>query len=611
MYKSIPKGFMALKIMRKLKLKRQITTSKAATAASKPVPFEYGGLGGKNLELSIKALNTIKSTDLGVNIPVHKTSDLIDMNDLELKDVLTPIVSGPSMVYHNTLHNYTIDNYDSFIDYEITANCGIIANINKNRFDFMGPATNYQEDYVYITINGFINTIKLAKSYIETPTIVGLSNGDNIEVGTNLSFGDYIIRNGYAEYDQHASTDIQICKDKVFGANTVINLLNNVSYKRSYIIPKTLKDGEYYIRIRYHSTKGMDSLWSTPIRITLFHQYIEKPTIVSPESGTYQPVNVTFKGSAPSIKNSSHGFLKSEWQISTDTSFLNPIKTITSSNNSYTITTTLEGNKTYYIRTRYLSDHEDLENSSWSNHISINTVVETSDASGRKFIRHSSGMGTVMTWVDKQGATHNTLVLDAPYRKNLPWANPSNYSFHVNGLTAYTNGWYYYYSVTTSPHKVTDWSATNINDYIGSYITDEEHNKYSAYFEDVGTSRQNTDNMMAYAQCSSTEYAAGWCRAQRVNGIACDLPNIQTLTRIWCSIFILDELDPTPDGNRYLFTGKRSTNSYNWYFNNSVDYAWASTEYNGSTAWIVGYSNGCPYYITKNYSYAVIPILEV
>ena len=601
--------------MRKLKLKRQITTSKAATAASKPVPFEYGGLGGKNLELSIEALNTIKSTDLGVNIPVHKTAKLIDMNDVNLKDVLTPILSGPSTVYHFTLHNYTISNYDSFIDYEITANCGIIANINKNRFDFMGPATNYQEDYVYITINGFINTIKLAKSYIETPTILGLSDGDNIEMGTNLSFGDYIIRNGYAEYDQHASTDIQICKDTVFGSNTVINLLNNVSYKRSYIIPKTLEDREYYIRIRYHSTKGLYSPWSIPIRITLFHQYIEKPTIVSPKTGTYQPVKVTFEGSAPSIKNSSHSFLKSEWQISTDTSFLNPT-TITSSNNSYTITTTLEGNKTYYIRTRYLSDHEELEKSSWSNHITINTVVETSDASGRKFIRHSSGMGTVMTWVDKQGKTHKTLVLDAPYRSTKLWADSSNYDFNVTGLHPFTNGGSRYLDSGTNTHKsgVTDASynsAANATEFPGTSMTDTYLSGLNGYSEDAGTSKSNTSAIVADTRIgTNTTYAAGFCRSKKVDGVACDLPNLQTLMRIFCSIFKFDELDPTANGNKYLFTKARSGNTYNWNMNGATPHVWSSSEYNSARAWSV-YHNGEVNYPYKYRSCGVIPVIEL
>ena len=584
------------------------------------VDVPYGGTGCRTVSQIMSRFNAIDKNLVGAKngIASYKNNKKIynDQNDRTYigtnLSYLSTTYKQEYMSLNQTVY-FTIEHYSPNITYRLSCSAGDISQ-SGNKVTYTAPST--LKDGIIVYFNGKEYSYDLISSEIATPSITFPPEGEeDIPLVTTLTSSPYANQRVDMTDRYHTMSTWEIATDPDF-TNVVKSLYDNTGYKTHFYVTDLPHNTVCYARVKYRNNNGLYSEWSTPVSFKTVKIELNKPTITSPTNETLgilpDTMKVSSTGYGITVSTSvSYPHDSTDWEIASDPYFNLLVKTSYNDviNRTNWIATGLTKSSTYYVRVRYRNNV--LGPSEWSNTITFHTPEKINDNSGRDFYRHESGMGSVVVWKDKQGVTHNTLVLDAPYRKNLPWANPSNYSFHVNGLIAYSNAWYYYYSVTTSPHKVTDWSATNINDYIGSYITDEEHNKYSAYFEDVGTSRQNTDNMMAYAQCSSMEYAAGWCRSQRVNGLACDLPNIQTLTRIWCSIFILDELDPTPDGNKYLFTGKRSTNSYNWYFNNSADYAWASTEYNDSTAWIVGYSNGCPYYITKNYSYAVIPILEV
>ena len=281
-------------------------------------------------------------------------------------------------------------------------------------------------------------------------------------------------------------------------------------------------------------------------------------------------------------------------QVSTSSDFSSIVLdyAIASTSNTVYLTGLSRGNS-YYVRVKYMSESLSSE---WSNPVMFNVLSWTPDASGRTFIRHSSGMGTVMTWRDKAGRTHNTLVLDAQYRTALQWGGRGT---DISGLTNYTNSHYYYNNGSSQ-------SATVTSD-LG--VTDATINGYSSYFEDAGSSKSNTTAIIN-SLGSSTSHAAGWCRSKRVNGTACDLPNIQTLIRIHASMFMLDSLDSSTSNNRYKFTMAKSGNSYNWYFG-SNGIAWSSTECNYTFAWNVNYNGNVNNGNNKNNAFGVIPVLEV
>ena len=369
-----------------------------------------------------------------------------------------------------------------------------------------------------------------------------------------------------------------------------------------------------YLRVKYKASNGQTSLWSNIVSFRI-EVTIATPSILTPTNNSTvnknDDGNVTITASAFTLNGNGYTHTATKWEIATDAEFTTKVVDLTTSDHltSYT-TDVLDYETKYYVRVKYLSG--DNLSSEYSDISVFTTGADyVADPSGRTFKRHSSGMGTVMTWVDKQGVTHHTLVLDATYRTKLQWGNNTNYS----NMTDYKNSSYYFVDGTSSGsgRNAADWeSATTESTFLGAKKTDAIINTWERYFEDAKTSKQETDLMMAVQ--SSTSYAAGWCRSKLVNGVGCDLPNIQTLVRIYCSMFQLDSLDPTANGNKYLFTKARSGLSDNWGFDGSR-YAWSSTQrgadasyQNAWAVYYIGYSSDSGY---KNNTHGVIPILEI
>ena len=225
-------------------------------------------------------------------------------------------------------------------------------------------------------------------------------------------------------------------------------------------------------------------------------------------------------------------------------------------------------------------------------------------------------MGTVMGWVDKKGVKHQTLVLDAKYREVLAYG----ISKTVSGMAASGALWYLDTGTTSSGKRYNNVAnATTVNDFPFKDYSDSKINNFPAYWEDPNTSNQNT-TLLYNNGFSAIQYGAGWCRSKKVKGTACDFPNIQTLIRIYCSMFKLDELDPTPKGHRMLFTKARSGYSYNWYFGGRNFAAWSSSSRPSLYPYGVGNTDcGSPYVehialidtSDAQYCGAIIPILEL
>ena len=157
-------------------------------------------------------------------------------------------------------------------------------------------------------------------------------------------------------------------------------------------------------------------------------------------------------------------------------------------------------------------------------------------------------MGTVIEF--DNGQARKVLVLDARYRANRVGTFCTNNIDHPlpNYQTKNTsNNWYIHgTSSATTPSACAS-------------ITDAMLNSLWKDSIDVNTSRYNTDYWLTQAGCGEATY----CRSITVNGIGCDVPNIQTLMRIYCEATLLDEMDPTASSNSKLsLLGFWSTSGY-------------------------------------------------
>ena len=587
---------------------KQVTVPNPYAPVSRVIGLTEGGLGTDNIEDAKRVLNIVSKSDLGTSVPTMNAQGSIDSSTLDATSAIYPVISDPGTLYLNTAYDIEILNFDSLITYTVTANGGVV-NYNNGIISITLPIW-YNKNTVTLSINGFNYVLKVQLVTVNKPTITNLSNGDLIDRTKELTFSEFVVNNGVGT-EVHSSTDIQIATDSNF-SNLVINEQEYTTTRTSYVLNGLSLGTTYYIRIRYNASTGIQSEWSDTISFLTKNVYVNKPTITNFTTGTTNILYVgyTYTSSTFSVANGTDTHASSDWEISTSPDFNGVV--VSSYNDSTNLVswtpTGLARNTTYYIRVRHRGTA--YGEGSWSDAYMYTTADMLTDASGRSFYRHDSNMGTVMVWQDKQGVTHRTLVLDATYRTKLRWGNTVDYS----NMTSYDNNQYYFVTGTNSStgHDRADWQdAATESAFLGATKTDAIINAWSGYFEDAKSSKEETDLMMDVL--SSTGYAAGFCRSKKVNGTGCDLPNIQTLVRIYCSMFQLDSLDPTATGNKYLFTKARSGLSWNWGLDEAYG-AWSSTEWGnnglGQGAWGVHY-NSYAIYNSKDTAYCIIPVLEI
>ncbi len=204
---------------------------------------------------------------------------------------------------------------------------------------------------------------------------------------------------------------------------------------------------------------------------------------------------------------------------------------------------------------------------------------------GRKLWRHPSGMGTVIEFND--GQDRKVLVLDAQYRvRQMNFSSTGshsastlqNYDTYNTNVNWYING----VKSNTTPSACESVTDTTLNTIWVNSI-------------DTNTSRQNTDVWVTFQDCGVAHH----CRSITVDGIGCDIPNIQTLLRIFCEGNNLDMMDPTVADYPDLQLS-------NWF--NSW-YAWSSTKHSSGIRYMD--FNGLAYFGYTSGFFSIIPVLEL
>ena len=161
--------------------------------------------------------------------------------------------------------------------------------------------------------------------------------------------------------------------------------------------------------------------------------------------------------------------------------------------------------------------------------------------------------------------------------------------------------------------KLTDQynELTKIEEELKNYSTTEYRNNGGTtngtnnytYFEDTNTAKQNCDVWMTYVGQQdnySTPItgvpAVEWCRSITVDGVPCDLPNIQQMIRMWLDREIIESLDPS------ITTSYKLTQSGYWW--------WSSTEFSSRNCWGVD-NYGTVGHNAKYTPGCVCPVLEL
>lgn len=203
--------------------------------------------------------------------------------------------------------------------------------------------------------------------------------------------------------------------------------------------------------------------------------------------------------------------------------------------------------------------------------------------SGRKLYRHSSGMGTVMVYVNDQGIERQTIILDAAYRFTM--SKPNALRCRASGM-----------GISTGTLK--------------SNMTDEQLMDAFAQ-RDIFSSREYTNEhlwTMRYFPESTIVEAA--CRQILVKGEPCGLASLEILKRIYIERENLDALDPTLDDSSNLAMALGSRNANGNFKLGNMDRVYSSTA-NNKAFYYVNYTGSAGYESPSGKVYAVIPVLDI
>lgn len=213
--------------------------------------------------------------------------------------------------------------------------------------------------------------------------------------------------------------------------------------------------------------------------------------------------------------------------------------------------------------------------------------------SGRQYYRNDCNNGTVMCWYDRSNYKE-TLILDAKFRSYKIWSKRNETLLNCGIKDRYG------YISSDISNEITNPQLSNQN--IISQIATDQYLDSRLFPKDNNSSNHNT-NVIIDKDSDSFDCSAGYCRS-----VDCDLPNIQTLVRIFCDGPIIDSLDPTII--EYSDRSLTVTNN-GWMSNGTIPFAWSSTEYDNYYAWIVSYTGLVGTVGKSDLVGGVIPIKEL
>lgn len=442
-----------------------------------------------------------------------------------------------------------------------------------------------------------ISRATIVAAYVLTPELTSPEEGAELpSVNLSLSASDF---GSFGIDDTHLASQWNVARQDtqeiIYDSGESTDLLSHTIESLGTID----ETAQYEIRVRFKGETLGWSAWSSPVTVKLLNAYIKKPIIVNPANGATLACNgtLTVATSEFEVIGGEDAHKNTDWKMTSDEEGLNIVAEANDSTDLISHTFTglqLPTENSFYLFARHKG--EKIFKSEWSDVSTFKTSAGVTTYGGRLLYRHSSDMGTVMVCND-HGVTRHILVLDARYRAAKVWAasavTPSSLTqYDLNNSLG--NGCINGSNQSNALPNLSDGTTTD------SYL-----NNIWASNHDARTSKNNCDIWLSAGGSNMT--AISYARSVTVNGVGCDIPNMQIAFRISCDSKFLNEMDPT--AAQYPSMAFDIGSSKDPMAIGGEDGSFTSTRYTGSNM-ICTRINSVWYYYPSS-SQGVIPILEV
>lgn len=219
---------------------------------------------------------------------------------------------------------------------------------------------------------------------------------------------------------------------------------------------------------------------------------------------------------------------------------------------------------------------------------------------GRKLYRHSSGMGTVMEYVDADASKKKVLILDASYRSTGKSASTSDCPSTLKQLTS---------------SSTEDIKNDARNNYVTGFADAARLSMSDSYLNIIWPANKVDSHSSAYntqqwLELATDPAAAQYASAITVAGTACQVPNLNVALRIFIEANNLDALDPTLSANATKALGDANPNGFFGIDTTTKSLATSSIGWS-RPGYIVRVSNNSVNNIPPTTTLGICPVLEL
>lgn len=227
------------------------------------VGVDKGGTGANNPIDAASNLGLVTTALLGAVGGAVKveSSGKIAADKLPTSVVNGPTLNGPSDVYAGQTCVYTITNYDSSLNYAVSASAGSISR-TADTITWVAPTL---VQTATLTVAGRTVTVNVKAAGPVQPSIVApVANANTVGTAYDFIASAFQLSSGTGN---HQMSDWQIASDPAFSniiASTTGDTVNRTTWSSAGFAPGST----YYVRVRYKDlTKGY-SPWSNSVKFS-------------------------------------------------------------------------------------------------------------------------------------------------------------------------------------------------------------------------------------------------------------------------------------------------------------------------------------------------------